>query len=386
MGGRVRILEKRVSLDREQELLETAAEPTLKRIREDRSHASQRLKPLLAHIEEHLFDPDLNVDQLKRACGVRDNSISIVFHSEMGDTPGNYIAENRLDIAARLLRDSDLKVWRVAEIIGYSGIAVFSRAFERWAGQRPRAFRESVRKVMEKVPDQTGVLPVEDLHSKRFWRQTMSGELSAEQAQALIDRLRIIYGHPAEEVGEGGLQEHGIIVNPGEHEAESAQMVWDSLQPYSREDQKYIVRNYVTFCSPVLFEFLLAKAEETSNKDPEQGVFVAELAVESLEGSAEHLGGRLPDLQARGWARLAGARLINSDRAGASQALERAETFWSEERAEKDQWAEVEILRQRSALLRANEKLVEARRLEDQADSLVRRLELAESQASAIVN
>ncbi len=375
-----------MALEQEQKFLEQAAEPTLKRIRADRQNASQRLKPLLEHIENHLFDPDLNVDQLKRACGVRDNSISIVFHSEMGDTPGNYIAENRLDIAARMLRDTDLKVWRVAEVIGYSGIAVFSRAFERWAGQRPRAFRESVRKVLEKVPDQRDLLPLEDLHSKRFWRQTMSGELTAEQAKALIDRLRIIYGHPTDDGVQDDDQEHGIIVNPGDHEEESAQMVWDSLKPYSREDQEFIVRNYVTFCSPVLFEFLLAKAEEKGKKVSEEGVFITRLAIQSLEGSAEQLGERLPDLRARGWARLAGAHLLDGDPTNATVALSKAQEAWQSDREDRDRWVEVEILRQRSALLRARKKIGEARTVEQQVDSLVRELKLTAAEASTVVN
>jgi AraC-like DNA-binding protein len=358
----------------------------MQRIRKDRQNASQRLKPLLEHIETHLFNPELNVDQLKRACGIRDNSISIVFHSEMGDTPGNYIAENRLDIAARLLRDTDLKVWRVAEVIGYSGIAVFSRAFERWAGQRPRAFRESVRKVLEKVPDQGDVLPLEDLHSKKFWRQTMSGELSAEQAQALIDRLRIIYGQPVKQGVGGPSREHGIIVNPGEHEKESAQMVWDSLQSYGREERKYIVRNYVTFHSPVLFEFLLAKGEEEGKGDPEMGAFITELAVDSLDGSAENLGEKLADLRTYGLARLAGACLLNGDTEGASRAIERAQIAWDVERQEKDRWAEVEIMRQRSLLLRAGKKISEARRIEREVDAIVQELELGEAETGAVVH
>ena len=69
------------------QLLRQAAVESLERIQLDRAKAPQRLKPLLAYIEEHLFDPTLDVNQLKRACGVRDNSVPIQFHSAVGRPP-----------------------------------------------------------------------------------------------------------------------------------------------------------------------------------------------------------------------------------------------------------------------------------------------------------
>lgn len=46
--------------------------------------------------------------------------------------------------AARLLEHSDLTVEQIALRLGYSSPANFSRAFRRWAGHPPGAFRSSV--------------------------------------------------------------------------------------------------------------------------------------------------------------------------------------------------------------------------------------------------
>jgi AraC-like DNA-binding protein len=46
-------------------------------------------------------------------------------------------------LAKRFLRDSALSVARVAERLGYSEPANFVRAFRRWTGTTPQAFRLS---------------------------------------------------------------------------------------------------------------------------------------------------------------------------------------------------------------------------------------------------
>ena len=135
-----------------QRSLETAAVKTLERIRRDRGRVVRRLQPLLQHIEEHLFDPGLDVNQLKRSCGVRDNSVPIQFHAQIGLPPHAYIEECRLRTGCRLLRDTELKIWQIADLLGYSSIQVFSRAFSRWASMRPTGFRRKARREGIAIP------------------------------------------------------------------------------------------------------------------------------------------------------------------------------------------------------------------------------------------
>ena len=123
-------------------ILEAAAADSIERIRRDHSKAPQRLKPLLAYIEEHLFDPSLDVNQLKRNCGVRDNSVPIQFHSAVGRPPHGYIEDRRLETACRLLGDSNLKIWQISELLGYSSISSFTTAFKSWYDMPPAEYRQ----------------------------------------------------------------------------------------------------------------------------------------------------------------------------------------------------------------------------------------------------
>ena len=51
------------------------------------------------------------------------------------------VEQSRFEIAGALLRDTDLQVQEIATRLGYSTPGGFSRAFTRWAGCAPRAFR-----------------------------------------------------------------------------------------------------------------------------------------------------------------------------------------------------------------------------------------------------
>jgi len=53
------------------------------------------------------------------------------------------VEQSRFEIAGALLRDTDLKVQEIATRLGYSSPGGFSRAFARWAGCSPSAFRSA---------------------------------------------------------------------------------------------------------------------------------------------------------------------------------------------------------------------------------------------------
>ena len=72
---------------------------------------------------------------------MRDNTVPIQFHAAVGRPPRAYIEDRRLETAARLLADSELKVWRIGDLVGYGTVQVFSRAFKRWSSLRPSAYR-----------------------------------------------------------------------------------------------------------------------------------------------------------------------------------------------------------------------------------------------------
>ena len=56
---------------------------------------------------------------------------------------GRLVEEARLELARRMLGDSELKIVEVAAELGYTDSANFTRAFRRWTGVPPREFRRA---------------------------------------------------------------------------------------------------------------------------------------------------------------------------------------------------------------------------------------------------
>ena len=82
-----------------------------------------------------------SLTELARICKLSVRQLTRAFKTSRGCSLGNYIADNRIDHAKRLLMtDQDIK--SIARILGYSSTASFSSAFRRITGANPSAFRQ----------------------------------------------------------------------------------------------------------------------------------------------------------------------------------------------------------------------------------------------------
>ena len=82
------------------------------------------------------------VEELARRAAVSRSVLAERFKQSLGVTPMRYLAQWRLQIAAELLRTSDLNLAVLAQRVGYESEAAFSRAFKRHLGVPPASWRE----------------------------------------------------------------------------------------------------------------------------------------------------------------------------------------------------------------------------------------------------
>lgn len=59
----------------------------------------------------------------------------------LGQPPMQYLIQWRLQLAAHHLQNTDESVAKIASQVGYESEAAFSRAFRRYAGEPPGAWR-----------------------------------------------------------------------------------------------------------------------------------------------------------------------------------------------------------------------------------------------------
>lgn len=63
------------------------------------------------------------------------------FTAALGDSPMSYVTKWRMNLAGRLLGESQQRVESIASIVGYENVAAFSRTFKRHLGVSPAAWR-----------------------------------------------------------------------------------------------------------------------------------------------------------------------------------------------------------------------------------------------------
>jgi AraC-like DNA-binding protein len=86
-----------------------------------------------------------SVQTLAEAASVSRATLARKFVALVGETPNAYLTRWRMDLAARLLRDSDDPVHAVARAVGYTSEYAFSRAFSRSRAEPPGRYRQLAR-------------------------------------------------------------------------------------------------------------------------------------------------------------------------------------------------------------------------------------------------
>jgi AraC-like DNA-binding protein len=85
------------------------------------------------------------VETLAEGVGMSRSGFAARFTELVGEPPLQYLAKWRMTRAAQQLRDTDASIAEVAARVGYQSEASFHKAFKRWEGQGPGAYRRGSR-------------------------------------------------------------------------------------------------------------------------------------------------------------------------------------------------------------------------------------------------
>ncbi len=116
----------------------TDAQPlvSLGRLEGHDPRAAQAIRLMEAHV-----DRPLTIAAIALRGGVTARTLENVFRRSIGETPGAYYLRLRLNAARRLVLDTGVPMADIAERCGFSGAAVFSRAFSHAFGTPPARLR-----------------------------------------------------------------------------------------------------------------------------------------------------------------------------------------------------------------------------------------------------
>ncbi len=99
-----------------------------------------------AYIHKHYQNPEICVGSIARELGISEGHLSHLFKRETGETVLGYLTKCRIQAAMDELADCRVKVYEVAEKVGYRDIAYFSSTFKRLTGKSPSEYQNAPNK------------------------------------------------------------------------------------------------------------------------------------------------------------------------------------------------------------------------------------------------
>ena len=109
------------------------------------SPASRCALLAVRYLQENYSNCDLKLGDLLEHLGVSRSYFSNVFKAQTGQSFVEYLTNLRMDEAKRLLRETGLCTYEIAERIGFVDPHYFSVSFRRRTGMTPREYREANR-------------------------------------------------------------------------------------------------------------------------------------------------------------------------------------------------------------------------------------------------
>ncbi len=106
----------------------------------DKIRPSTRMR----HIQQDLmqsFTKDITIRELASRHGISPAYLGQLFKQEYGESFKDYRNRLRVEEAARLLRKTDLRIYEIAQHVGYHSTDYFERRFQSFYGTTPSAYR-----------------------------------------------------------------------------------------------------------------------------------------------------------------------------------------------------------------------------------------------------
>ena len=94
------------------------------------------------YIDAHFAEPSLDLEEVASTARISPGYLSRLLKLETGFSFVDYLARVRINKAVQIMSDPAVKVYEVAEAVGYQSQHYFSRAFKRVFGRPPVEYRQ----------------------------------------------------------------------------------------------------------------------------------------------------------------------------------------------------------------------------------------------------
>ncbi len=120
---------------------EQALEQELIPLKSKEEVSNRYVQMAIEYNENNYTNSDVSVGKLAEALSVSEGHISRMFKTETDMGINNYLTRYRIRRAMDYLKDVQVKVYEVAEKVGYQDIAYFSNTFKKLVGRTPSEYQ-----------------------------------------------------------------------------------------------------------------------------------------------------------------------------------------------------------------------------------------------------
>lgn len=106
-----------------------------------RTAKEQYLSRVTEYMREHLKE-NLTLSQIAREAGLSESYLNAIFKERVQSAPMDYYINLKMEQACCLLACSDLRIYQIAQSLGYDNQYYFSRAFKKVLGMSPKAYKD----------------------------------------------------------------------------------------------------------------------------------------------------------------------------------------------------------------------------------------------------
>ena len=93
---------------------------------------------------EHNYHTNLRLETISALFGYNSSYLGKIFNKTVGESFNTYADKVRIAKARELLVRRDLKVYEIAERVGYKNVDYFHKKFRKYVGQSPAEYRKAL--------------------------------------------------------------------------------------------------------------------------------------------------------------------------------------------------------------------------------------------------
>ena len=108
-----------------------------------RSSNESILDDIVCYIN-HNYRDNIRLETIAPLFGYNSSYLGKIFHKKTGENFNSYIDHVRIDHTLELLKQKNLKVYEIAELVGYKNVDYFHKKFKKYVGISPAEYRKKI--------------------------------------------------------------------------------------------------------------------------------------------------------------------------------------------------------------------------------------------------